>query len=311
MNGHSPTYEREVLCRDIFRLKEEKSAVILAHNYQRQEIQEIADFVGDSLELARHGARQTGIRTVVLCGVRFMAETAKILRPDCTVLLPEPDAGCPLADAVTPEEVAAARREHPGAWVISYVNTTAAVKAVSDVCCTSSNAAKVVAGVPADRVVFLPDRNLCWHVRQMVPDKHIVCWDGSCRVHRLFTVEDVRRVREKFPEAEVVVHPECDPEVQQAADAVRSTSGMVHYAKESAARVIIIGTEEGLLVRLRAEVPDKQFYSLGSARVCSRMKMTTLEKVAHALRTGQEEIVLPPEIIEKARAAVERMLAYG
>ena len=298
------------MLEEIGRLRREKGAVVLAHNYQRREIQELADFTGDSLELARAAAKVSDARLIAFCGVRFMAETAKILRPERKVLLPDPDAGCPLADTAQPEAVAAMKEKHPDAWVVSYVNTSAAVKALTDVCCTSANAPAVVANVPARKVLFLPDRNLCWHVRQKVADKEMVCWDGGCWVHRLFTAADVAASRRLHRDAEVLVHPECEPEVQQGADFVLSTSGMLRRSKESPARVIIIGTEEGLLHRLRAENPGKEFYCLGSARVCPNMKMTTLEKLARALREEREEIVLPPDVMDKARLSLERMLEY-
>lgn len=299
------------IIRQIRRLKREKAALILAHNYQVPEVQDAADFVGDSLELARAAAGAKDCRMIVFCGVRFMAETAKILSPDKKVLLPVPDAGCPLADMADAGEVAARKRELPGAWVVSYVNTTAEVKALTDVCCTSSNAAAVVRNVPADTVLFLPDRNLCWYVRQRVPTKNIVCWDGYCYVHRQFSAADIEKVRRTLPEAEILVHPECDPEVQEQADGIYSTSGMLRRAAESPARQFVIGTEEGLLHRLKKLNPGKEFYSLGTARMCPNMKRTKLENLASSLSEETAEIFLPPELMDRARAALERMLEYG
>ncbi|MCM8762135.1 MAG: quinolinate synthase NadA [Candidatus Omnitrophica bacterium] len=294
---------------EIKRLKKEKDAIILAHNYQIPEVQDIADFVGDSLELARVSAKVKE-RTIVLCGVKFMAETAKVISPEKTVLLPEIDAGCPLADMADKERVVKMKEKYPDGWVVSYVNTTVEVKAVSDVCCTSGNAEKVVRNVPAKRVIFLPDKNLCWYVKKRVPEKDIICWDGYCFVHRQFTVEDVKKARQLYPFAEIIVHPECEPEVQELADGIYSTSGMLKRAKESKAKEFIIGTEEGLLHRLKRENPEKEFYSLGSARHCYNMKKTTIESVKKALEESRYEIVIPDEVIEKARKAIERMIEY-
>lgn len=294
---------------DIQRLKREKDAIILAHNYQIPEIQDIADFVGDSLELARVSAKVKE-RIIVFCGVKFMAETAKILSPEKQVLLPEEDAGCPLADMAEKEAVVKMKERYPDAWVVSYVNTSAEVKAVSDVCCTSGNAEKVVRNVPAQKIIFLPDKNLCWYVKKRVPEKDIICWDGYCFVHRQFTVDDVRKAREIYPDAEIIVHPECEPDVQELADGIYSTSGMLKRAKESKAKIMIVGTEEGLLHRLKKENPDKQFYSLGSTKLCYNMKKTTLKSVNNALKKEIYKISLPEEIIEKARGALERMIEY-
>ncbi len=297
--------------QEILRLKKEKKAVILAHNYQLPEIQDIADFTGDSLELARKAADLKEFSLVVFCGVRFMAETAKILSPEKKVVLPDLDAGCPLADTITVEDVADLRRKHPDAWVVSYVNTNADVKALTDVCCTSSNAVAVVRNVPVKTVLFLPDGNLCWYVRQQVPDKDIICWDGYCYVHRRFTQADVSRSRVLHPAAEIMAHPECAPEVQKLADGVYSTSGMLKRAGESAARCFIVATEEGMLYRLKKEHPGKEFYSLGAARLCVNMKKTTLAKVKRALENEAPEITVPDDVAAKARKSLERMIEYA
>ncbi|MDD3726604.1 MAG: quinolinate synthase NadA, partial [Candidatus Ratteibacteria bacterium] len=291
------------------KLKKEKDAVILAHNYQIQEVQDIADFVGDSLELARISTKVKE-SMIVLCGVRFMAETVKVLSPHKTVLLPELEAGCPLADMADVDGVLKMKQRYPDAWVVSYVNTRAEVKAVSDVCCTSGNAEKVVKNVPSRRVIFLPDKNLCWYVQKRVPEKEIMCWDGYCFVHRQFTPEDVRKVRKLYPDAEVMVHPECEPEVQEMADGIYSTSGMLKRAKTSAAVRFVVGTEEGLLYRLKKECPGKEFYSLGDARVCWNMKKTTLQSVKEALEQERYEITLSEEITKKAKISIERMIEY-
>ncbi|MCS7180715.1 MAG: quinolinate synthase NadA, partial [bacterium] len=220
------------MIEEILKLKKEKSAIILAHNYQIPEIQDIADFVGDSLELARKASEIKDAKIIVFCGVKFMAETAKILSPEKKVLLPDLDAGCPLADMANYEEVLKIKEKYPDAWVVSYVNTNADVKSITDVCCTSANADKVVKNIPAKKIIFLPDKNLCWYVKQKVPEKDIICWEGYCFVHRLFTIEDVKKVKEIYPDAELIVHPECDPEVQMMADGIYSTSGMLKRVKE-------------------------------------------------------------------------------
>ncbi len=294
---------------EIKRIKREKEAVILAHNYQIPEIQDVADFVGDSLELARKSTEIT-CKTIVFCGVRFMAETAKILSPGKKVLLPEIDAGCPLADMAEPGEVLELKKQHPAAWIVSYVNTSAEIKAITDVCCTSSNAAKVVRNVPAEEVIFLPDRNLCAYVRKQVPEKKIICWDGYCFVHRNFTVEEVKRVREAHPDAEIIVHPECNPEVQELADGIYSTSGMLRRARETESRTLVVATEEGMLYRLKKENPGKEFYSLGSPKICYNMKKITLKSLKAALEKERYEITLPGEIMKKARLSLERMIEY-
>jgi len=295
--------------KDIERLKREKGAVILAHNYQLPEIQDAADFLGDSLELSKKSS-EIDCKTIVFCGVRFMAETAKILSPEKKVLLPETDAGCPLADMAVPKEVLEMKEKHPDAWVVSYVNTSAETKAITDVCCTSANADKVVRNVPAKKIIFLPDRNLCYYVKKRVPEKEIICWDGYCYVHKYFTVDEVKTARDKYSDAEVIVHPECSPEVQDAADGIYSTSGMLRRAKETKAKKIVIGTEEGIIYRLKRENPDKEFYSLGYPKVCRDMKKITLQSLKEALEREQYEIQLPEEVMQRARLSLERMISY-
>lgn len=294
----------------IEKLKKEKKAIILAHNYQIPEIQDIADFVGDSLELARKATQLEDCEIIVFCGVKFMAETAKILSPEKKVLIPDIDAGCPMADMVEAEDVRKMKEKYPDAAVVSYVNTNADVKAISDVCCTSANADKVVRNISGEKVLFLPDKNLCWYIKNKVPEKEIICWDGYCYVHRKFTVGDVQTAKEKFPDAEIIVHPECDPGVQKLADGIYSTSGMLRRAKESASNIFIIGTEEDMLYRLKKENPGKEFYSLGSSHRCSNMKKITLGKLKDSLREEKYEIILSPEIMEKARKSLEKMIEY-
>ncbi|HOK79606.1 MAG TPA: quinolinate synthase NadA [bacterium] len=300
----------ETLIDEIKQLQKEKNAVILAHNYQLPEIQDIADFTGDSLELARKAKEVEAAQMIVFCGVRFMAETAKILNPGKKVLLPAPDAGCPLADMAKVEDVVEMKKKYLGAFVVSYVNTSAQVKAVSDVCCTSSNAPAVVRNVPSDTVIFLPDKNLGYFVQKQVPEKKLIVWDGYCFVHRQFTFADLKKARELYPDSEILVHPECNPEIQENADFVLSTSGMLKRAKVSQAKTIIIGTEEGLLHKLKKENPEKQFFSLGPARICVNMKKTTLEKLKNCLENEDNEIILEDEIMKKARNALERMIEY-
>ncbi|MBD3246249.1 MAG: quinolinate synthase NadA [Candidatus Omnitrophica bacterium] len=289
--------------------KDVLNAVILAHNYQIPEVQGIADVSGDSLELAKISKDSTA-DVIVFCGVRFMAETAKILSPRKTVLLPVLSAGCPLADMITPAALKRLQRENPDAWTVSYVNSSAEIKALSDVCCTSSNAVKVVRNVPARRVIFVPDRNLGWWVARNVPEKEILVWEGCCNVHEQFSPDELQEARENFPDAEILVHPECRKELLERADAVLSTSGMLRRAKESAARRFVIGTEEGMLYRLRRESPEKEFFPLGSKRICADMKQTTLRQVRESLERQRHEIVIPPETGDSARTALERMVQY-
>ncbi|MFA5196655.1 MAG: quinolinate synthase NadA [Bacteroidales bacterium] len=301
--------ETNKLIEKILELKEKKKALILAHNYQISQIQDIADFVGDSLELSKTSKGATA-SLIVFCGVRFMAETAKILSKEKKVLLPAQAAGCPLAETINAEDVLNLRKLHPNAWVVSYVNTSAEVKAVSDVCCTSSNAINVVKNVPTKDVIFVPDKNLGWWVRKNVPEKNIILWNGGCYVHEQFTLNDLLEARKKFPEAEIIVHPECRKEILEKCDFVASTAGMLKRARQSSAKTIIIGTEEGLLHKLKKENPDKQFFSLGISRICLNMKKTTLNELLVSLEKEIYEINLEREIIERAGFALERMVQY-
>ncbi len=301
--------EKLTLQEKILELKKKEKAVIVAHNYQIPQVQDIADFLGDSLELSKI-CRDLAEEIIVFCGVKFMAETAKILSPKKTVLLPVIDAGCPLADMIEPDELIALRQKHPDAWVVSYVNTSAEIKALSDVCCTSANAIKVVKNVPVKKIIFTPDKNLGWWVQKNVPQKELILWEGFCIVHEYFSHKDLIKARQILPDAEILVHPECPKEVLEDADHVLSTSGMLKRAKESHASKFIIGTEEGLIYRLKNENPSKEFYSLGNAKICTNMKKTRLEDVYHALKHSKYAIELPQDIIEKAQVALERMLSY-
>jgi quinolinate synthase len=288
-------------------LKKEKNAVILAHNYQLPEIQDAADYLGDSLGLAR-SASKTDADVLVVCGVDFMAETALILNPDKVVVLPDLAATCPMAAMATPALLKNIRNEHPNAKVVSYVNTTAETKALSDVCCTSANAVHVVKSLPEKEIIFVPDMNLGKYVQRFT-DKKIILWPGYCYVHRDIKKEQIMELKKIHPDAEILVHPECSPEVIDAADFVYSTGGMVKRAKESNSKEFIIGTEEGLCYPLKKENPDKKFYSTGS--VCSGMKKITFEKLVRSLETLKPRIKLSDKIIEDARKPIEKMMKIG
>ena len=287
--------------------KGRRGAVILAHNYQRPEVQDMGDFVGDSLELSRKAA-ETEAAVIVFCGVHFMAETASILSPRKTVLLPDPQAGCPMANMITAEALQKKKSEHPGVPVVCYVNSSAAVKALSDVCCTSSNALAVVESLPGDEVLFVPDYNLGHWVSTRTA-KRIILWDGFCPTHVWIKPADVARLREAHPEAVVMVHPECSPDVVEAADEVLSTGQMLRAARASAATEFIIGTEMGILHRLVKENPGKTFHHLSGHAVCPNMKKITLEKVLESLKTMTSEVKVDEPEASAARRALERMLA--
>ncbi len=291
----------------ILRLKKERNAIILAHNYQIGPVQDIADVVGDSLELSRAAATMEG-DVIVFAGVDFMAETAAILSPQKTVLLPAPDACCPMAEMITADELRLARSRHPGAAVVCYVNSSAEVKAESDICCTSSNAVAVVQSLKEDKIIFVPDKNLARYAARFT-DKEILPWEGFCIVHDRITVDHVRKARMLHPDAPVLVHPECRPEVIDAADHVASTSGMIRYVCSSQEKEFIIGTEIGILHRLRRDCPEKTCHPLDGSMVCTNMKKTDLHMVKNALETLSPRIMVPEDIALKARHAIERMLA--
>ena len=295
---------------EIRALASEKRAVILAHNYQRAEVQDVADFVGDSLGLSRT-ASDTDADVIIFCGVHFMAETAKILAPGKTVVLPVIDAGCPMADMITAEKLAAWKAEYPGVPVVTYVNSTAEVKALTDVCCTSANAPQVVRSLGVDRVLFAPDRNLAHWVAEQVPGVEVIAWQGFCPTHERIRAEHVVAAKEAHPDAEVLAHPECRPEVLELADAVLSTSGMLRWAAESPATGFIVVTEEGLLHGLEKAAPGKRFFTLDPCAVCPNMKKTTLPDVLRALQTLEPRIEVPDEVRARALAAVERMVEIG
>jgi quinolinate synthase len=300
------TDPRTELVARIARLKQERRAVILAHNYQLGEVQDIADFTGDSLELSRR-AVAVEADVIVFCGVMFMAETAKLLNPERTVLIPDPLAGCPMCDMAPVEAVRRRKAELPGVPVVAYVNTTAAVKAESDICCTSANAVKVVNSLPDRRLLFLPDRNL-GHWVQRHTDQEIILWEGYCPTHQRIMAREVQRLREEHPNAVVVVHPECTPDVIDLADEVLSTGQMLRWARKSTAQEVVVGTEIGLLHRLAKDSPTKTFYPISLLTTCPNMKRITLEKVAWSLEDMQHRVEVPGDVAAKARRAIERML---
>ncbi len=305
----------EELNQKILDLKAKRNAVILAHNYQVDEVQAIADYTGDSLELSRL-AVETDAEVIVFCGVHFMAESAAILNPGKTILLPASYAGCPMADMVTVEKLRKLKEEHPGIPVVAYVNTSAAVKAESDICCTSANVVRVIESLDAGEVICIPDKNLSAYAQQFTKKK-IIPWKGFCIVHNLLTAKMVQEAKAEHPDALVLAHPECPMEVLKLADYVTSTSGMLRYAKASDAREFIIGTERGLLYNLRNQNPGKVFHIVSDApapwdlpmMTCQNMKRTTLELVARSLKELETVITVPEEIRLRAKAALDRMLA--
>lgn len=304
-------YQQE-LKKKIAYLKKKKNAVILAHNYQRDEIQDIADIVGDSLQLAR-AATKVDADIIEFCGVRFMAESASILNPDKKVLLPVKEAGCPLADMITPEKLRTLKSKHPDAACVCYVNSSAEVKAESDIACTSSNAVDIVRSLPNKKIIFVPDKNLAKYVQLQVPEKEIIIWHGFCSTHIRLSEEEVIKAKAEHPQAEFLAHPECEPEVLKLADQICSTGGMFKYAKSSKSKEFIIGTESGMLYRLKKENLDKEFYLPSEHLICANMKLTTLGWVAHSLESEVFEINVPEQISLKAKKSLDRMLeiTYG
>ena len=289
-------------------LKKERNAVILAHNYTVGEVQDIADFTGDSLELSRKAAA-CHAPVIVFCGVRFMAETAKILSPDSIVLHPAPDAGCPMADMADADEVRAYRAAHPDTLLVAYVNTTAATKTAVDICCTSGNAEKVISSIPADRkILFLPDANLGANIARKL-GREMELWHGCCPTHNAIDPDRLARARAAHPGALVIVHPECTPATVDAADAALSTGGMLAFARESKAKAFIVGTEVGILHRLRKENPGKAFHPVTETLVCPNMKKTTLHSLYESLRDMKERVTVPADVAAGAKRAIEAMLA--
>jgi len=295
-----------VLQDRVLELKKTLNATIVAHNYQRAEIQEIADFTGDSLELARR-CTEIESETIVFCGVHFMAETAAILNPDSTVLLSHPTAGCPMADMITVNDLISWKTQYPRATVVAYVNTTAAIKADSYICCTSANGIEIVESVHGDEILFIPDQHLGHYVSTKTK-KRIILYPGFCATHARLNAKQVKLAQKRYPEAKVLVHPECCAEVIDLADAVLSTSQMIHYAKSSSAKAFLIGTEEGIMHPLRKENPDKSFHLIANSLICPDMKKTTLESIIETMELKQNKVTVSEEIRLPAKQAIDRML---
>jgi quinolinate synthase len=297
------------LVEKISALKKRRNAVILAHNYQLGEVQDIADFVGDSLELSQNAAK-TGADVIVFCGVHFMAETASIICPDKVVLLPDISAGCPMADMITAERLRAKKKEHPQAVVVCYINSSAEVKAESDICCTSANAVRVVESLDAREILFVPDQYLGHYVSART-GKKMILWPGFCPTHVRIKPERIKELKKEYPQAKVVVHPECTPEVIALADEVLSTSGMCRYAQRDEVREMIVGTELGIIHRLKKDNPGKRFIPISEQAICPNMKLITLEKVLWSLEEMSPEVKVPEGIRLRAKAAVDGMLKIG
>lgn len=299
--------DKQSLIKEILRLKEEKDAVILAHSYQPADIQDIADVVGDSYALSKY-CTKIKQKTLVFCGVHFMAESAKILSPEKTVLIPEKDAGCPMADMVTAPELRAFKEMYPDAAVVTYINSSAAVKAESDVIVTSSNAVKVVKNMKEKQIIFCPDKNLGSFVASKCPDKEFILWDGYCPVHNKMTADEVFAIKAKYPDAKFLVHPECPAEVCETADFIGSTKDIMEYAADSSDKEFIVGTEMGVIYPMSRDNEGKTFHLLSENLVCEDMKLITLESLYKCLDTGSYEMELDEEIIEKASKALNRMI---
>lgn len=298
------------LVQKLAELKRGRNAVILAHNYQRPEVQDVADFVGDSLELSKKAAASTA-DVIVFCGVYFMAETAAILAPGRTVIIPDENAGCPMANMITPRELENFKLKHPGAEVVCYVNSTAKIKAMSDICCTSSNAVEVMKSVPAGRdILFVPDASLgTWAANQA--GRKVVVWDGYCPSHHRILAEHIKAAKSAYPDAEVIVHPECTEDVKALADAVLSTGAMLRHCKRSNNNRFIIGTEIGMIYPLRKQLPAKKFYPATPLADCPNMKLTTVEKIVWALEDMRYQVTVPDDVADAARKTITRMFELG
>jgi quinolinate synthase len=302
--------DKNELVREIQKLKQERNAVIVAHNYQTDDVQEIADLVGDSFALSKYCANSTS-KVIVFCGVHFMAESAKILAPDKTVLLPESDAGCPMADMVTAEALREEKKRHPGAVVICYINSSAEVKAESDICCTSSNAVAVVKSIKEKDVIFVPDRNLGSYVSKFVPEKNIILWNGFCVTHHKMKLDEVKKIKEIHQDALLLVHPECQPNIVELADFVGSTKQIIDFAGQSKNMKFIIGTEMGVLYKLKKNNPEKVFYLMSNGLVCANMKKTSLKSVFNSLNEMKNNIEIDEDIRLQAKKSLDRMLEIG
>ena len=300
-------FSKEEIVKRIFELKEKRKAVIVAHNYQVDDVQEIADIVGDSFALSKYCADNKA-DVVVFCGVHFMAESAKILSPEKTILLPETDAGCPMADMVTAEALREFKKLHPGAAVVCYINSSAEVKAECDICCTSSNALQVINSVKEKDIIFVPDKNLGNYISKMVPHKNIILWEGFCITHHKIKPDQVKKIKELHPDALLLIHPECRPEVVELGDFVGSTKQIIDYASASSHTKFIIGTEMGVLYSLKKNNPAKTFYMMSPGMICPNMKRTSLESIYNSLNEMKYKIELDEEVRIKAKNCLDRML---
>jgi quinolinate synthase len=299
----------ENLVNRIKDFKNKHNAIILAHNYQIPEVQDIADFLGDSLDLALK-ATKTDAENIIFCGVDFMAESAKILNPFKNVIIPDIEAECPMANMVNSNDLKKLKNDHKDAKVISYINTTAEIKTLTDICCTSANGIKVVKSASSKKVIFVPDRNLGTYIQKFVPDKEMIIWPGICPTHHKIREEEILILKEKHQKAEILVHPECRPEVIEISDHALSTNGMINHAKNSEIKEFIIGTEKDLCYRLKNENPSKIFYPIKTA-ICPNMKKINLEKVLNSLVTLEPKIKIPDEIMKKAKLPLQRMMQIG
>ena len=297
------------IVQKINELKKKRKAVILVHNYQPPEVQDIADFLGDSLGLSQKAA-ETDAEVIVFCGVHFMAETASILCPNKVVLIPDINAGCPMANMINVEGLRNLKKQHPDTAVVAYVNTSAEIKAESDVCCTSANAVKIVNSLPAPQIIFIPDKYLGQYVASQT-NKEIIFWEGYCPIHVRILADDIIRTKREHSEAEVLVHPECTPDVIALADKVFSTTGICNYAKKTKSKEIIIGTEVGIIYRLQKENPDKKFYPASERAICENMKNNSLERVLWSLEKMKYEVRVEEKTRQKAKKAIDRMMAYS
>ncbi len=297
----------KALSEKIIQLKKNRKAVVIAHNYERPEVQKIADIVGDSLELSRAVTRVEA-KIVVFCGVHFMAETASILNPEKTILLPVKEAGCPMADMITTKELKALKKKHPGVPVVCYVNSSAEVKAESDVCCTSSNALEIVTSLKSKQVIFVPDKNLGSYIQSQLPKKQIILWEGFCPTHMRIKEEEILQSKKDHPKAKFMAHPECPQKLLQHADYIGSTSGMLKYAKQDKNKEFIVGTELGMIYRLEQKNPKKKFYCPSEHFICADMKLTTLGWVAHSLEDMVFEVKVSAAIRKKAKKSLDEMM---
>ena len=291
----------------IKKLKEEKKAIILAHSYQNIEIDEVADFVGDSLYLSQK-AKETDAKIIVFAGVYFMAQTAKIISPEKKVLLPNLNAGCLMADMIDHDQIIEFKNAHPNIPVVCYINSTAEVKAECDICCTSSNALKIVESLNSKQVLFVPDANLGKWVERKLNNVEVIAYDGNCPVHNNITVEDIKSARSKYPSAKILIHPECKPEVSKLGDYVGSTSGIINYVKNCSEKQFVIVTEKGVVDRLKRDYPQKEFILIRENMLCESMKLTTLEEILHSLEAEENEITLDENIRQLSSSCIERML---